>query len=188
MGNEVILLMGPPGAGKGTQAARLAAGRNLKQLSTGDILRANVAGGTELGIKAKGFMDAGELVPDDLIIDMVRGELADLSEVRVLFDGYPRNPAQAGQLDSLLSELGAELDAAIALDVDLDEVVRRLLQRAVEQGRSDDNESTIRHRLKVYAEQTQPLFDYYEAAGKLRRVDGLGAVEEVEQRIAGELS
>lgn len=188
MASEVVLLMGPPGAGKGTQAARLAASRNLRQLSTGDILRANVAQGTELGVKAKGFMDAGELVPDDLIIDMVRSELKDLQNVRVLFDGYPRNPAQAGQLDALLQDLGAELTAAIALDVDFDEVVRRLLQRAEEQGRSDDNEATIRNRLKVYSDQTQPLLDYYEAAGKLRRVDGIGAVDEVEARIVGELS
>src|SRR5690554_1680403 len=104
--------MGPPGAGKGTQAARLSASRNLRQLSTGDILRANVSSGTDLGVKAKGFMDAGELVPDDLIIDMVRSELNDLEDVRVLFDGYPRNPAQAGQLDELLSELNAGLTAA----------------------------------------------------------------------------
>ncbi len=188
MASEVVLLMGPPGAGKGTQAARLAASRNLKQLSTGDILRSNVAEGTELGVKAKGFMDAGELVPDDLIIDMVRSELNGLQDVRVLFDGYPRNPAQAGQLDRLLSELDAELTAAIALDVDFDEVVRRLLQRAEEQGRSDDNEETVRHRLKVFEEQTQPLLDYYAKAGKLRRVDGLGSIDEVEARIAGELS
>ena len=188
MASEVVLLMGPPGAGKGTQAARLAASRNLKQLSTGDILRSNVAEGTDLGVKAKGFMDAGELVPDDLIIDMVRSELNGLQDVRVLFDGYPRNPAQAGQLDRLLSELDAELTAAIALDVDFDEVVRRLLQRAEEQGRSDDNEETVRHRLKVFEEQTQPLLDYYAKAGKLRRVDGLGSIDEVEARIAGELS
>lgn len=188
MASEVVLLMGPPGAGKGTQAARLAASRNLKQLSTGDILRSNVAEGTELGVKAKGFMDAGELVPDDLIIDMVRSELNGLQDVRVLFDGYPRNPAQAGQLDRLLAELDAELTAAVALDVDFDEVVRRLLQRAEEQGRSDDNEETVRHRLKVFEEQTQPLLDYYANAGKLRRVDGLGSIDEVEARIVGALS
>lgn len=187
MASEVILFMGPPGAGKGTQAARLAEARDLKQLSTGDILRANVAGGTELGTKAKGFMDAGELVPDDLIIDMVRSELADSGEVRVLFDGYPRNPAQAEQLDGLLKELGAELSAAIVLEVEHDEVVRRLLQRAEEQGRSDDNEQTIRHRLGVYAEQTEPLLDYYAEAGKLHRVDGTGSVADVEQRIRREL-
>lgn len=188
MANEVVLLMGPPGAGKGTQAARLSQSRNLKQLSTGDILRANVAQDTELGVKAKGFMDAGELVPDDLIIDMVRSELNGLSEVRVLFDGYPRNPAQAGQLDDLLSELGAELTAAVALEVDEDEVVRRLLQRSDEQGRSDDNEQTIRHRLDVYAEQTQPLLEYYESAGNLRRVDGGLSVDEVEEQISRVLS
>lgn len=188
MANEVVLLMGPPGAGKGTQAARLAAKRDLKQLSTGDILRANVKEATELGVKAKGFMDAGELVPDDLIIDMVRSELNGLGEVRVLFDGYPRNPAQAGQLDQLLNELGASLTAAIALDVDQDEVVRRLLQRAEEQGRSDDNEETIRHRLHVYEEQTQPLLDYYETAGKLSRVDGSLSVDEVEEQILRVLS
>lgn len=185
--NEVVLLMGPPGAGKGTQAQQLSAGRNLKQLSTGDILRANVSQGTELGVKAKAYMDRGDLVPDDLIIDMVRKELAGLDSVRVLFDGYPRNPAQASQLDGLLEELGASLTAAVALDVDFDEVVRRLLQRAEEQGRSDDNEETIRYRLNVYQEQTQPLLDYYESKGKLARVDGIGTVEEVSGRIAGVL-
>lgn len=188
MASEVILLMGPPGAGKGTQAALLAAERNLKQLSTGDILRANVAGGTELGERARSYMDAGELVPDDLIIDMVRSELAGLREVRVLFDGYPRNPAQAGQLDGLLGELNASLTAAIALEVDQDEVVRRLLQRSGEQGRSDDNEQTIRHRLNVYAEQTEPLLDYYDEAGKLHVIDGLGSVDEVAGRIRGILN
>ncbi len=188
MANEVVLLMGPPGAGKGTQAARLSRSRNLKQLSTGDILRSNVAEGTDLGRKARGFMDAGELVPDDLIIGMVRSELSDLQDVRVLFDGYPRNPAQASQLDELLNDLGAGLTAAIALEVDEDEVVRRLLQRSDEQGRSDDNEQTIRHRLNVYAEQTQPLLEYYETAGKLKRVDGGLSVDAVEEQISRVLS
>lgn len=186
-GFEVVLLMGPPGAGKGTQAQRLSAARGLKQLSTGDILRANVSQGTELGRQAKAFMDAGDLVPDHLIIDMVRNELAGLESRGVLFDGYPRNPAQARQLDELLGELGAELTAAVALDVDFDEVVRRLLQRAVEQGRSDDTEETVRYRLDVYREQTQPLLDYYDQAGKLRRVDGIGSIEDVEARLAGVL-
>ncbi len=187
-GNEVVLLMGPPGAGKGTQAEILSASRNLRQLSTGDILRRNVAEGTDLGITAKAFMDAGDLVPDDLIISMVRSELHGDEGVRVLFDGYPRNPAQARQLDQLLQESGAELTAAIVLEVDFDEVVRRLLQRAQDQGRSDDSEETVRHRLRVYVEQTQPLIDYYGQTGKLVRVNGLGTVEEVSQRVAGVLS
>ncbi len=186
-GNEVVLLMGPPGAGKGTQAEILSASRNLRQLSTGDILRRNVAEGTDLGITAKAFMDAGDLVPDDLIINMVRSELQGDEGVRVLFDGYPRNPAQARQLDQLLQESGAELTAAIVLEVDFDEVVRRLLQRAQDQGRSDDSEETVRHRLRVYVEQTQPLIDYYGQTGKLVRVNGLGTVEDVSQRVAGVL-
>ena len=127
-------------------------------------------------------------MPDDLIIDMVRSELNGLTEVKVLFNGFPRNPAQATQLDGLLEELDAELTAAVVLEVSQDEVVRRLLQRSAEQGRSDDNEATIRHRLNVYEEQTQPLLDYYEAAGKLHRVDGSRSVEEVGEQIRRVLS
>lgn len=182
-GNEVLLLMGPPGAGKGTQAQRLADTRNLLKLSTGDILREHVRRQTELGRQAQAFMDAGELVPDDLIIGMVREELAGLKDVRVLLDGFPRTPVQAAQLDMLLLEVGAEITAAVALEVEADELIRRLLQRSGEEGRSDDTEETIRKRMEVYASQTKPLLDYYEQRAKLHRITGSGSVSEVHERV-----
>ncbi len=182
-GTKVVLLMGPPGAGKGTQASRLAASHDLVKLSTGDMLRSHVKQGTELGKRAKSLMDEGVLVPDDLIIDMVRGELEDADPVRVLLDGFPRTTAQAEALDALLAELGAPIDAVVVLSVDSDELVRRLLGRAKDEGRSDDNEDTIRTRMQVYQEQTRPLLDYYKAAGKLHRVDGVGSEAEVSARI-----
>jgi adenylate kinase len=175
--------MGPPGAGKGTQAQRLSESRNLLKLSTGDILREHVRRQTELGRQAQAFMDAGELVPDDLIIGMVREELAGLDDVRVLLDGFPRTPVQAAQLDELLLEVGAEITAAVALEVEADELIRRLLQRSGEEGRSDDTEETIRKRMQVYASQTKPLLDYYEQRSKLHRITGSGSVNEVHGRI-----
>lgn len=181
-GNEVLLLMGPPGAGKGTQAARLAEARGLRKLSTGDLLREHVRTGTELGRRAQGYMDAGELVPDDLIIAMVREELEGQA-VRLLLDGFPRTPAQATALEELLAELGADVDAAVALEVEEDELVRRLLGRAQQEGRSDDTEEVIRNRMRVYGEQTQPLLDYYRGRGKLVRVNGIGDVAEVQARV-----
>ncbi|MEJ2287992.1 MAG: adenylate kinase [Deinococcales bacterium] len=184
---EVVLLMGPPGAGKGTQAARLAGARGLRKLSTGDMLRSHVARGTELGREAKGIMDAGELVPDDLIIAMVESELAPMQPVRVLLDGFPRTPGQAEALDRLLDREDASLTAAVALEVDDEELVRRLSGRAAEEGRSDDNEETIRNRMEVYRRQTQPLLDYYRERNKLHRVDGMGSVDEVSERINGVL-
>lgn len=180
---EVVLLMGPPGAGKGTQATRVAVARGLTKLSTGDMLRAHVAAGTELGKRAKAIMDAGDLVPDDLIVGMVRAEVVAADAVRFLFDGFPRTAAQAAALDGLLADYGARVDKAIALDVPDDELVRRMLQRAAQEGRSDDNEATIRNRMVVYHEQTKPLLDYYDAQGKLARVDGVGAMDEVTHRI-----
>ena len=183
-GSTVVLLMGPPGAGKGTQAARLAASRGLTKLSTGDMLRDHVKRGTELGQRAKSLMDEGVLVPDDLIIAMVREELAKMDPVRVLLDGFPRTTGQAQALDAMLKELGAPIDAVIVLSVDAEELVRRLMKRAAEEGRSDDNEDTIRTRMQVYQEQTRPLLDYYRAAGKLHRVNGVGTEDEVHQRIA----
>lgn len=184
---EVVLLMGPPGAGKGTQAAKLAEARNLHKLSTGDMLRSHVARGTELGKKAKGIMDAGELVPDDLIIAMVEAELGPMRPVRALLDGFPRTPGQAEALDALLSKEGTALTAAVALQVDDDELVRRVSGRAADEGRSDDNEATVRTRMEVYRRQTQPLLDYYAARGKLHRIDGMGSMAEVFERIDGVL-
>ena len=180
---EVVLLMGPPGAGKGTQAAKLAEARDLRKLSTGDMLRSHVARATELGLQAKGIMEAGELVPDDLIIAMVEAEVDPMRPVRVLFDGFPRTPGQAQALDDLLAEEGASLTAAVALQVDEDELVKRLSGRAAEEGRPDDNETTIRNRMEVYRRQTQPLLDYYSERGKLHRVDGMGSMDEVFERI-----
>lgn len=184
---EVVLLMGPPGAGKGTQAAELAAARSLRRLSTGDMLRSHVARGTDLGRQAKGVMDAGELVPDGLIIAMVAAEMESMQPVRVLLDGFPRTTGQAEALDELLGRQGATLTAAVALQVDEDELVKRLGGRATQEGRSDDDETTARYRMEVYRRQTEPLLEYYRERGKLHVVDGMGTVEEVFARIAGVL-
>ncbi|MFO7544522.1 MAG: adenylate kinase [Trueperaceae bacterium] len=184
---EVVLLMGPPGAGKGTQATMLAEARGLTKLSTGDMLRANVRDGTELGKRAKRLMDEGVLVPDDVIVAMVRGELDEMSPVRVLLDGFPRTTVQAEALDALLAEFGAPIDAVVELVVDSDELVRRLMRRAAEEGRSDDNEETVRTRMQVYMEQTRPLLDYYRVQGKLRSVNGVGSMDEVFDRVQATL-
>ena len=182
--SEVLLLMGPPGAGKGTQAIKLARARSLSKLSTGDMLRDHVKRGTDLGQQAKAIMDAGQLVSDDLVIAMVRSELKQLSGIRVLFDGFPRTAAQADVLDALLKEFSTSITAVVLLEVDEDELVGRLLQRSKEEGRSDDTEEVIRERMKVYKNQTAPVVDYYEKRSKLRRVAGMGSVEEVFARIS----
>lgn len=181
--NEVVLLMGPPGAGKGTQASKLAAERDLLKLSTGDMLRDHAGRGTPLGVKATSIMEAGDLVPDNLIVAMVRETLAGLSPLRVLLDGFPRTTGQAAALDGILLDMGAGITAVIALEVPSSELVRRLLQRSEELGRSDDNEQTVRYRMEVYNRETQPLFDYYRSRGKLHHVDGMGTVDEVFSRI-----
>lgn len=182
--SEVLILMGPPGAGKGTQAVKLARARKLVKLSTGDMLRDHVKRGTELGQQAKAIMDAGDLVSDDIIIGMVRDELAKQADgVRALLDGFPRTPGQADALGQLLAEFDASLTAAVLLEVDEEELVLRLLGRAQEEGRSDDTEETIRHRMTVYKNQTKPLVDYYNQHGSLRRVNGMGSVEDVFGRV-----
>lgn len=180
---EVLLLMGPPGAGKGTQAERLAAARGLTKLSTGEMLREHVRRGTQLGQRAKALMDEGVLVPDEIIIGMVEAELAEQAPIRVLLDGFPRTTGQAQALDALLAAQGVSIDAAIELVVDEDELVRRLVSRAQQEGRSDDNETTVRTRMRVFQEQTAPLLDYYAKQGKLRSVDGVGSTDQVFDRL-----
>jgi len=180
-----LVLLGPPGAGKGTQAKRLAERLGVPAVSTGDIFRANVSSGTELGILAKSYLDAGEYVPDSVTNDMVRGRLAEPDAVSgFLLDGYPRTTAQLEVLDGILADAGLALDTVVELTADADEVVQRLLKRAEIEGRSDDTEDVVRRRLEVYAERTAPLTDVYGARGLVRKVDGMGAVDEVTDRLA----
>ncbi|WP_030451481.1 adenylate kinase [Herbidospora cretacea] len=210
-----LVLVGPPGAGKGTQAQFIASHLSIPKISTGDIFRANVSGGTELGKLAKTYMDRGDLVPDEVTIAMVRGRLAeDDAQDGFLLDGFPRNVAQAEVLKKMLADLGSGLDLVLELVVDDDEVVRRLAGRRTCRScgkvwhvdfdppkkdgvcdacggelfqRDDDREETIRHRLEVYQEQTSPLINFYADEGILRGVDATGPVEEVTGRAMGEL-
>ncbi|MFS4438057.1 adenylate kinase [Paracoccaceae bacterium GXU_MW_L88] len=179
-----IILLGPPGAGKGTQAQRLVEQRNMVQLSTGDMLRAAVAAETEIGKKAKAVMDAGQLVSDEIVIGVVSDRL-DQDDVKasngVIFDGFPRTTAQAEALEDLMTEKGMKLEEVIEMRVDDELLVGRILQRAKENGgsRADDNEETLRDRLKVYNTQTAPLIDFYKEKGKLVTVDGEQSIDEV---------
>ena len=179
-----LLLIGAPGAGKGTQAEKLSAAYKIPAISTGDIFRHNVKNETELGKQAKAFMDRGEYVPDSLTNDLVRDRLSQAdAKDGFLLDGYPRTAEQVVELDSILESAGTKLDVVVQLTADTDEVVRRLLNRAIEQGRADDTEDVIRRRLEVYEEQTAPLTSVYATRGLLVTVDGLGEVEEVTGRI-----
>lgn len=179
-----VVLLGPPGAGKGTQAALLAQALGVPAISTGDIFRSNIAAGTPLGLEARTYTDRGALVPDELTDALVRDRLrrADVAD-GFLLDGYPRNLAQAQQLETMLTELGTELDLAIELTAPADVVVERMLQRAQIQGRVDDTEDVIRHRLDVYAQETAPIAELYVHEGLLAVVDGLGSVEDVAARV-----
>ncbi len=184
-----FLLIGPPGAGKGTQAARLAESYGIPAISTGDICRYNVKNETELGKLAKSFMDRGEYVPDSVTNDLVRDRLnMDDAAAGFLLDGYPRTADQVNELDSILDEHGKSLDAVILLTADTDEVVRRLLNRAIAQGRADDTEEVIRRRLEVYEAETAPLTSVYAGRGLVVMVDGLGAIDEVTDRIVEALN
>jgi len=183
-----VVLMGPPGAGKGTQAVVVAGRLSIPHVSTGDIFRANVSQGTPLGVEAKRYMDAGEYVPDSVTNEMVRDRLGqDDAEPGFLLDGYPRTVAQVDELAGILAEQGRALDRVVELTVDVDEVVGRLLKRSAEQGRSDDTEDVIRRRLEVYFEQTAPLIHVYEAQGLLVKVDGMGSVDDVTARVLAAL-
>ena len=183
-----IVLMGAPGSGKGTRAALIVKALDLPHISTGDLLRAAVAAGTELGRQAKAVMDRGELVSDDIVLGLLEERLAqDDAANGFILDGYPRNVAQAEALDTLLERLGQPLDEALQIDVDEEQVVERIAKRAALEGRSDDTEETVRNRLKVYAEQTAPVVDFYARKGVLSRVLGDGSIEEVFERIRGVL-
>jgi adenylate kinase len=184
-----FLLIGPPGAGKGTQAALLANAYSIPAISTGDIFRANVKNETELGLKVKSIMDRGEYVPDSLTNELIRDRLAQAdAEAGFLLDGYPRTNDQVNELDDILSSQHRTLDAVVLLVADTDELVRRLLKRAQEQDRADDTEEVIRHRQNVYLEQTQPLIEIYSARDLVVEIDGLGQVGEVTERILNALT
>lgn len=179
-----MVLLGPPGAGKGTQAARIAERLGIPAISTGDIFRANVAGATELGTQAKAYMDKGEYVPDSITNAMVADRIAQADcENGFLLDGYPRTTAQVGELDSMLKASGLALDVVVEITADAEAVVARLLKRAGEQGRADDTEPVIRRRLEVYAESTAPLADLYAERALLVQVDGMGEIDVVTGRI-----
>jgi adenylate kinase len=178
-----LLFLGPPGAGKGTQAQRLAAEQGLLHLSTGDLLRAEVEAGSELGREAKAVMDRGELVSDALVLAIVRSRLEGQGGGWLL-DGFPRNLAQAEALDALLASLGQSIELVVLMELDDGVLLQRLLSR----GRADDNEEVIRHRLEVYREQTSPLIAHYRGLGLLQSVEAAGTVEVIGERIAALLT
>lgn len=179
-----LVLLGPPGAGKGTQAVKIAEKLEIPAISTGDIFRANVAERTELGKTAQRYMDAGEYVPDEVTNAMVADRISqDDARAGFLLDGYPRTEPQVHELDRMLSTNNQQLDLVVELTADKEEVVQRLLKRAQNEDRSDDTEPVIRRRLEVYAEQTEPLVRIYRERGILVKVDGLGTVEDVTARL-----
>lgn len=179
-----LLLLGPPGAGKGTQALRLVDELEIPQISTGDMLRAAVAAGSPVGLEAKSHMDAGRLVPDAVVIGVARERLAQPDAAQgFILDGFPRTVAQAEALDKLLAEFGSKLERCVVLTVDEEELVARLLKRAEIEGRSDDNEESIRTRMREYREKTEPLIDYYRARGVLAQVEGMGSIDEIAKRV-----
>ena len=179
-----LLLLGPPGAGKGTQATRLRERLGVPQVSTGDILRAAVAARSTIGEQARGFMERGELVPDAVVIGVAEERLGQ-ADVRggFILDGFPRTAGQARALDRLLERMEMALERVVSLEVDEESLVERLLRRARLEGRSDDTPETIRRRMRVYGEETRPLIDYYRRRSILKQVDGKGSVDEVARRI-----
>ena len=184
-----IVILGAPASGKGTQATILAERYNIPHISTGDLLRAAVKAQTELGLKAKSVMDAGELVSDELVLGMLRERLeADDVEGGFILDGFPRNLVQAKALDELLADMSQPVDEAVQIEIDPEVIVGRLAKRAEEEGRSDDTEETVRNRIRVYEEQTAPVVGFYADQEKLSQVFGVGTVEEVNARIVGVLA
>ena len=185
-----IVIFGAPGSGKGTQSDKLIEHYNLFHISTGDVLRDHMRRGTELGMIAKGYIDQGQLVPDELIIDLLDQVLDENQENTtqgVIFDGYPRTIPQAEALEGLLAERGTQVDAVVGLEVPDEELIKRILLRGQMSGRADDNEETARKRLEVYYNQTSPLKAYYQEQGKYLAINGLGSIDGIFELIQEEL-
>lgn len=181
-----IILFGPPGSGKGTQAQYLVEAYQLVHISTGDLFRYEMGNNTPLGLEAKSYMEKGQLVPDEVTIGMLRNkvEATQADAKGYIFDGFPRTVAQAEALDILMASMGTQIHGLIALDVEEEEIVQRILKRGVTSGRSDDNDETvIRKRISVYNSETTPVFDYYAAKGHAHKVNGLGTIEEILDRL-----
>lgn len=184
-----IIIFGPPGSGKGTQSAKLAERYGLTHISTGDIFRAEIKAQSELGLRVRSIIEKGELVSDELLVDLLRSAMQKHPDTEgFLFDGYPRTIQQAHDLEELLGEMHAGVDIVLALEVHDDELMQRLLKRAEIEGRKDDTAEVIANRLRVYHEQTSPLMDHYEAQGKMHRVNGLGSIDEIFERLCEKIS
>lgn len=185
-----IVLFGPPGAGKGTQAVKLAEKYNLVHLSTGDIFRANIKNGTELGILAKSYMDKGHLVPDEVTIRMLESEVNKRPDAKgFIFDGFPRTIAQAEALDRFLTGRNLDINITLALEVNEEELTRRIILRGKESGRADDqNENIVRNRVKEYNSKTAPLKEFYKKQGKLKEVNGIGTIDEIFRQLCRQIN
>lgn len=186
MSKKYIVLFGPPGAGKGTQSKFLMERYGLEHLSTGDLLRAEIQAETPLGLQAQELMSAGELVPDEVVIGMIRNRLQDNPGAKgFIFDGFPRTRAQAEALDAMLEQLGSSITLMLALEVEEEELVKRLLGRGETSGRPDDrSEEVVRKRILEYERKTAPLKDFYQAQGKLRRIQGMGSIADITARLS----
>lgn len=178
-----LIIFGPPGAGKGTQAAFIKEKYNVEHISTGDVLREAVKNETDVGLLAKSYMEKGELVPDEVVIEIINQKISGLGDKGFMLDGFPRTLKQAEALDNVLSKQNVDLDTVILLDVDDEEVVERIVKRQKIEKRDDDSEDVVRNRLKVYREQTSPLKDYYSDKGLLNSVKGAGEISEISKRI-----